>query len=216
MSGLRSVGASLRVVAANASLRRLTVAGLASRFGDMAYATAIALYAHQQGGVRGALTTFGGLVGLCSLALLRRFRGLDVELRPPAELAILGDISLFASLDVATLERLARRVTHVSAPAGTTIVAEGEYSDRFYLIVDGQVEVTQASPVGSRFLRYEGPGEFFGEIGVLRDIPRTATVTAQVDTALLAIGRDDFIEAISGRGESLAIAEDAASHRLAF
>ena len=54
----------------------------------MAYATAIALYAHQQGGVRGALTTFGGLVGLCSLALLRRFRGLDVELRPPAELAM--------------------------------------------------------------------------------------------------------------------------------
>ena len=76
------------------------------------------------------------------------------------------------------LDSLARRLVAVRVTAGDVFVQEGEASDRFYVIVSGLVEVTQ----GARVLRQEGPGDFFGEIGLLRDVPRTATISAVEDT----------------------------------
>ena len=96
------------------------------------------------------------------------------------------------------------------APAGTAIVREGDPSDRFYVIVRGRVEVTQ----GGRHLRVEGPGEFFGEIGLLRDVPRTATVTALEDTELVSLTREDFLGAVQGTDASMAAAYDIVTSRL--
>ena len=74
------------------------------------------------------------------------------------------------------------------------------------------MEVTQ----GVRVLRREGPGEFFGEIGLLRDVPRTATISAVEDTELLALERHDFLDAVTGQIEARSAAEDIVTRRLAF
>ncbi len=99
----------------------------------------------------------------------------------------------------------------MTAPAGTVVVAEGEAADRFFLIEQGRVEVTQ----GGRLLRHQGPGEFFGEIGLLRDVPRTATVTAAEDTVLLVLGRSDFLRAVTSDVAAIREADQVASRRLA-
>jgi CRP-like cAMP-binding protein len=108
------------------------------------------------------------------------------------------------------VEFLARRLVAESAPPGTAIVTEGEPSDRFLVIVRGSVEVTQ----DGRHLRVEGPGEFFGEIGLLRDVPRTATVTALEDTDLVSLTREDFLGAVHGTDASMAAAYDIVTSRL--
>ncbi len=95
-------------------------------------------------GVRGVLGLLAVVVGLPALAYLPRARRLDASLRPPAGTDLLAGIPMFSPLAPASLEFLARRLVSRSAPAGTAIVRQGEPSDRFYLIVGGRVEVTQA------------------------------------------------------------------------
>jgi CRP-like cAMP-binding protein len=96
-------------------------------------------------------------------------------------------------------------------PAGARVITLGEPGDRFYVIETGRVEVT----VAGRVVRIEGPGESFGEIALLRDIPRTATVTALDDTVLLALERDAFLEAVTGQPASHAAAASMVEERLA-
>ena len=83
---------------------------------------------------------------------------------------------------------------------GEVVVTEGEPAHEFFVILAGEVEVTHDGDV----LRREGPGEVFGEIGLLRNVPRTATVTAVTDVELLVLGRKPFLETVSGTLESLA------------
>ena len=68
--------------------------------------------------------------------------------------------------------------------------------------------------MGGRPLRVEGPGEFFGEIGLLRNVPRTATVTAVEDTELVSLFREDFLGAVQGTDASMAAAYDIVTSRL--
>ncbi len=163
-------------------------------------------------GLRASLAVVGIGVTLVALAGLPRMRGLDGRLHRPDGLALLQSIPMFASLAPAVLDSLARRLTPVRVTAGDVFVREGGASDRFYVIVSGLVEVTQ----GTRILRHEGPGEFFGEIGLLRDVPRTATISAVEDTELLALDRDDFLDAVTGQIEARSAAEDIVTRRLAF
>jgi CRP-like cAMP-binding protein len=90
------------------------------------------------------------------------------------------------------------------------VLSEGGESDRFFIIESGLVEVTQAGAV----LRREGPGEFFGEIGLLRDVPRTATVTAVEDSVFLVLGREEFLDAVTGQNDAYRAADDIVSLRL--
>ena len=156
----------------------------------------------------------GAFVGLSVTALalpcLPRMRRLDSRLTTPFGLELLQRITMFSPLTPATVEGLARKLTRVAVPAGEVILQEGGESDRFFVIESGLVEVTGAGKV----LRREGPGEFFGEIGLLRDVPRTATITAVEDTVLQALGRSDFLAAVTGQRESALAAEDIVSRRL--
>ena len=88
--------------------------------------------------------------------------------------------TIFAPLSVRSLERVASRLIPIEAPSGTEIVRQDDPGDRFCIIESGRVTVSKN---GRRVATLEG-GDFFGEIALLREMPRTATVTAQTDTHL--------------------------------
>ncbi len=161
-------------------------------------------------GLRWALAVIG--LGVAALALvgLPRMRGLDSRLRRPAFLDRLEAVPMFAPLTPAVVESLARSLITVPVAAGEVVLREGEDSDRFYVIDSGLVEVTQEGTV----VRREGPGDFFGEIGLLRDVPRTATITAVEDSVLVALERDDFLSAVTGEREARSAADEVVNRRL--
>jgi CRP-like cAMP-binding protein len=112
---------------------------------------------------------------------------------------------------VAKLEGPARRLTPARFARGAIVVCEGDPGDRFYVIAAGAVEVTEHG----RFRRTEVVGDCFGEIALLRDVPRTATVIARTDVELLALERDEFLAAITGDRRALAAGHDLVEARLA-
>ncbi len=103
------------------------------------------------------------------------------------------------------LELLAGRLTPVQTAAGEVIFSQGDHGDRYYLVSEGRVDVM----IDGEHTRTLGPGEGFGEIALLRDVPRTATVTAATPIALYALERDDFLTAVTGHAESSDRAENA-------
>lgn len=121
-----------------------------------------------------------------------------------AERRVLAETSMFAGLPPARLEEAMRAAEVVEMPAGTVVIRQGEEAERFFVIIAGEVEVTQQqapdqAPVTLRTMRVT---EFFGEIGLLSRVPRTATVTALSDLRLLAIDREPFLE-LAGAGPGL-------------
>lgn len=107
------------------------------------------------------------------------------------------DQPLFAGMPAARLESAARRLVAVPVTAGEVIVRQGDDADRFYVIDAGSFRVTQAVEGDEKVLRDLGPGEVFGEIGLLRSSPRTATVTATSDGVLYALDAAGFSELVS-------------------
>jgi hypothetical protein len=162
-------------------------------------------------GLRTTLAVLGLGVGAVALLGLPRMLAMDRRLEAPAGLPLLQAIPMFAPLNPITLDALARALERVEFGAGQEIIREGAESDLFYVIESGLVRVTAAD---GHLLRDEGPGDYFGEIGLLRDVPRTATITAADDTVLLALGRDDFLGAVTGQGEARRLAEDVVVRRL--
>jgi CRP-like cAMP-binding protein len=156
------------------------------------------------------LAVLGLAVALVVVPALPRLRRLDASLTPPVGLELLQQASIFAPLDRPTLENLARRLVELSVPAGRLVIAEGEVGDRFYLIESGAVVVTHEG----RELRREQAGDFFGEIALLRDVPRTATVTTTEDSVFRVLEREDFLSALDGSSEVRTRAEDIVSLRL--
>jgi CRP-like cAMP-binding protein len=90
-------------------------------------------------------------------------------------------------------------------------VREGEVGDRFYIVVGGHAQVTS----DGRRLRDRGPGDYFGEIALLRDIPRTATVTAIDEMELYALERAAFIDAATGHAAGREAGEEVVRKQLA-
>jgi MFS family permease len=162
-------------------------------------------------GLRLGLAVLAVPVALLSLLGLPAMLRLDARLAAPRGLQLLRGADLFASLDAPTLEQLARRLTEVRVATGEVLLREGQPSDRFYLVESGLLTVSRQG----RTLREEGPGEYVGEIGLLRDVPRTATVSALEDTVLLALAREDFLGAVSGHAESRRVADKVIGMRLA-
>ncbi|HWF36078.1 MAG TPA: cyclic nucleotide-binding domain-containing protein [Solirubrobacteraceae bacterium] len=109
-------------------------------------------------------------------------------------LALLRGSSIFGMLPAPELEALAQSLVREQAPAGAAIVREGDRGDRFYLIASGTLTVS----VGEAEIGALGPGDGFGEIALLRDGVRTATVTAREPVTLYALERLAFLEALTG------------------
>ena len=177
----------------------------------MALGSAVTPFLISSFGLQWTLAILAVVVGTPALSFIPRCLRLDGTLRAPEGTALLRGISIFSPLSPVKIESLAGSLTTETASAGTAVVREGDVSDRFLVIVSGRVEVTQEG----EHVRFEGPGEFFGEIGLLRDVPRTATVTAVEDTTLYSLAREDFLDAVRGVDESLAAADDVVMRRLA-
>jgi MFS family permease len=162
----------------------------------------------------GAEWTFvicGALLPLAALALRTRLRAVDVGARVPADdLELLGRTSLFEPLPPSALERLARNSIPVQAVAGQVVIREGDAGDRVYVIAEGETEVSSAG----RHVATLGPGGYVGEIALLRDVPRTATVTASTDVRFLCLERDVFLRTMTGHEPARAAAHLAAETRL--
>jgi MFS family permease len=160
--------------------------------------------------VRGALVASGALLPTLALLFWRRLHALDGETLAPAELALLRRLALFRPLPPATLDQLASNLIAVSATDGDEIIRQGDSGDRFYVIAKGEVDVlSDGRPVGTL-----GEGDYFGEIALLRDVPRTATVTARGDVELFALERDEFLGAVTGHAESVEAADAVIANRL--
>jgi MFS family permease len=162
-------------------------------------------------GIRGALALGGALLPAAALVIYPRLERIDDYASvPEAALSALASVPLFEPLPPTSLEKLARAAAAETVRAGTAVVTEGEPGDAFYVVVDGSLEVG-ADGVPLRAL---GPGDFFGEIALLRDVPRTATVIATTGSTLLAIRRMDFLSAVLGNAESAETVEELVVSRL--
>jgi len=163
-------------------------------------------------GAETALIVTGAMLPVFALAALPRLLRLDAEapLRT-RELELLKGVEPFAPLAPPALEELAARLIPVRFAAGRAIVRQGEPGDRFYFITEGEVDVE----VDGEHVERQGAGSHFGEIALLRDVPRTATVTANGDVEVLALERDDFLGAVSASPPASAIAEAVIGTRLA-
>ena len=161
-------------------------------------------------GVRWTLVIVGLLLPVLSLLSRASLVRLDVEPGDPHRLALLEAIPIFAPLSPPLLEQLAARLTHVHANAGDELIRAGDHGDRFYVVDKGEVEIL----VDGMPPRREGEGTYFGEIALLRDVPRTATVRAATDADLFALDRDDFLPAVTGHAASTQAADAVIGSRL--
>jgi uncharacterized protein YhbP (UPF0306 family) len=100
--------------------------------------------------------------------------------------------SVFRDLPEQQAENLAAQLQTVSAEPGDVIVRQGAPADKFFIIVDGEVEVIREDDGESRSLAKLGRGQFFGEMAILRDTPRMATVKAVAPTTMFAMERQAF------------------------
>jgi len=155
-------------------------------------------------GTRGALIVAGSLLPLVVIPAWPRLNAIDRATEVPVErLELLRANPIFAPLPASTLEQLAHALEEVPAPAGEEIVRQGESGDRFYLIKQGGFDVyVDGEPVQSL-----ETGDSFGEIALLRNVPRTATVRARTEAVLYALDRRHFLAAVTGFGPSLSAAE---------
>lgn len=156
-------------------------------------------------GLRGSILVVAAVLPVLAVLAWARLAALDRRtVAPVRELALLRRTVVFGPLPAPQLEGVARHATWWTVPAGTVIIREGDPGDRYYVIARGAVRVEQ----GGRWLRdLSTPGGGFGEIALLRGVPRTATVTAAEETVLLAVDRAHFLAAVTGHAATRAAAD---------
>ena len=162
-------------------------------------------------GVRGALVVAGALLPILAVLTWTRLAAVDAAAAVHArELELLQGSPIFAPLPPATLEALAARLEPRRVEAGSIVFSQGDAGEDFYLVDSGRVSVA----VDGLAVAGLGPGEGFGEIALLRAVPRTATVTALTNVTLQAIDREQFLGAVTGHAQSRAAAESLVTTRL--
>ncbi len=163
-------------------------------------------------GLRVGLVIVGATVALIVLVSTTALRRIDTVALVPPGLELLRGVSLLSPLQEPILDRLARALVRIEVAEGDVVIREGDHGDRFYVVESGGVTVSKEG----RFVADVGPGDYVGEIALLRDVPRTATVTANAPTVLQALDREHFLPAVTGQGEFTDAADTAITARLAM
>lgn len=154
-------------------------------------------------GAEGALIGIGVVLGVVALATMRALRDADSHADVPVvEMSLLSSIPMFAPLPAATLEMVARAADLRPVAKGEVVIRQGDSGDVFYAVADGSFDIA----MNDVYLRTAPRGDFFGEVALLANVTRTATVTATTDSQVLAIHRDPFLLAITGHETSHATA----------
>jgi Cyclic nucleotide-binding domain/Major Facilitator Superfamily len=162
-------------------------------------------------GARGALIVAGCLLPLVVIPAWPRLNAIDrAAVIPVDRLELLRANPIFAPLPAPTLEQLADALHDVRVGDGEEVVRQGDPGDLFYLVKSGAFDVY----VDGRKVQTLGRGDSFGEIALLRNVPRTATVKAQGEAELYALERRDFLGAVTGFAPSLSAAEAVIGMRL--
>ena len=178
-----------RVFGAEESLTALSVA-----LGSLVTPPAIDLL-----GVRGALAALGLVAPALAALAWRRLQAIDRSItHRDKEVEVLQRVGILRPLPMPAIDSLASHVGHAHFDAGHDIFLQGERGDRFYVIDDGEADVIR----DGRLISTIGPGEAFGEIALLRETPRTATVRARTPLRLYTLDGRHFVLAMSGYASS--------------
>ncbi len=163
------------------------------------------------GGIRGALWAPAVCACVLMAVLWRQLRTIDGSATvPQVEIQLLRSISIFAALPAPSLEGIARELVAVPTPSGTVVIREGEPGDRYYAIADGELEISRDASLQATLSRGAG----FGEIALIRDLPRQATVTAVRDSLLYSLEKDVFVETVTGSATASRAARTVIEHHL--
>ena len=147
------------------------------------------------GGLKAALIAPAVIALLLMAGLWRQLRQIDASATvPQVEIQLLRSISIFAALPAPSLETIARELEPVTVSTGTVVITEGERGDSYYVVADGELAISR----GDQLLQMVSRGDGFGEIALIRDVPRQASVTAVTDASLYALNRELFIQAVTG------------------
>ena len=163
-------------------------------------------------GLEAAIVALGAVLPVLGLLAIPGLRRIDASVVvPERELALLGTVAMFAPLRPQVLESVARRSSWVTVPAGTVLMTEGEPGDRYYVLASGRLEVMRG---GRHVSTLRDAGDGVGEIALLFDVPRTATVTVAEDAELLVLARAEFLTAVTGHPEVARAAKRVATDRM--
>jgi MFS family permease len=161
-------------------------------------------------GARAAFLVVGSLLPMLTLVTYSRLAKIDHAVAPTPELSLIERVPMFAPLSIAAKERVAANLVPLSVEAGEVVIQTGEVGDRFYIVAAGELDI-----FAEGLHRTAQEADYFGEIALLRDVLRTATVKATVESQLYALQRDNFLEAVSGVGAAHAAGHAVAEERLA-
>lgn len=155
-------------------------------------------------GIETTLVVVGALLPACSALNARKMWRLDDAATVPiVELSLLRRLPIFRWLPAPALEGLARNATPVLFEPGTYLLTEGEQGERYFAIASGSAEVLQQRTVISTVTAGDG----VGEIALLRNIPRTASVRAATTVHAVAVDKASFLIAVTGHPATVAVAD---------
>ncbi len=162
-------------------------------------------------GLASAFIAAGVVLPLLTLLVLGGLRRLDrAAVVPTRQLDLLSALAMFAPLPRTELERVARQLDRIEVAAGDDLIRQGDLGDRFYVIDAGAFDVI----IDGRIVATLAEGDHFGEVALLHDVPRTATVRAASDGAVWALDQEEFLATVTGMPQAATAAHEVSAERM--